>query len=229
MPPIEIIAHRGASRERPENTVAAFVRAAELGADGIELDVHLTADGILVVHHDSIPHDPPRPELANRDIRSLTVEELGAFRVGGQLIPTLAQVIDAVDPTLVVYCELKGEGTAPRAVQMLESRGAPAAVHAFDHRQVAVARQLAPRLARGVLEASYHVVPTDTMASVDARDLWQAAELIDREMVDAAHARGGRVIAWTVDDPATMLRLDSIGTDGLCTNDVALCRRTLGR
>ncbi len=229
MPPIEIIAHRGASRERPENTVAAFVRAAELGSDGIELDVHLSADGILVVHHDAIPHDPPRPELANRDIRSLTVEELGAFRVGGQPIPTLAQVIEAVGGGLVIYCELKGPGTAQGAVKALASRGAAAAVHSFDHRQIAAARQLAPQLARGVLEASYHVVPTDTMASVDARDLWQAAELIDREMVDAAHARGGRVIAWTVDDPATMLRLASIGTDGLCTNDVALCRRTLNR
>jgi glycerophosphoryl diester phosphodiesterase len=227
MPPIEIIAHRGASRERPENTVAAFVRAAELGADGVELDVHLSADGILVVHHDAIPRDPPRPELANREIRSLTVEELSAFRVGGQPIPTLAQVIDAVEGALVIYCELKGFGTAPQAVKMLESRGA-AAVHSFDHRQIAAARQLAPHLARGVLEASYHVVPTDTMAGVDARDLWEAAELIDREMVDAAHARGGRVIAWTVDDPAMMRKLAAIGTDGLCTNDVALCRSTLG-
>ncbi len=229
MPPIEIIAHRGASRERPENTVAAFVRAAELGADGIELDVHLTADGILVVHHDAIPHAPPRPELANRDIRSLTFEELSGFRVGGQPIPTLAQVIDAVSSRMIVYCELKGAGTASSAVALLAPRGAAAAVHSFDHRQVAQARQLWPVLARGVLEASYHVVPTDTMASVDARDLWQAAELIDGEMVEAAHARGGRVIAWTVDDPATMLRLASIGTDGLCTNDVALCRRTLNR
>lgn len=229
MPPIEIIAHRGASRERPENTIAAFVRAAELGADGIELDVHLSADGILVVHHDAIPRDPPTPALAKREIRSLTVEELSAFRVGGQPIPTLAQVIEATGAGLVVYCELKGPGTAAPAVELLASRGAAAAVHAFDHRQVAAARRIAPALARGVLEASYHIVPTDTMATVDARDLWQAAELIDREMVDAAHARGGRVIAWTVDDPATMLRLASIGIDGLCTNDVALCRRTLNR
>jgi glycerophosphoryl diester phosphodiesterase len=102
-------------------------------------------------------------------------------------------------------------------------------VHAFDHRQVAVARRLAPALARGVLEASYHIVPTDSMASVDARDLWQAAELIDREMVDAVHARGGRVIAWTVDTAAEMKRLAGLGVDALCTNDVALCRSMLGR
>ena len=228
MPPIEIIAHRGASRERPENTVAAFVRARELGADGIELDVHLTADGVLVVHHDAIPHDPPTADLANRDIRSLTVEELSGFRVGGQPIPTLTQVIEAVGSRMIVYCELKGAGTVASAVATLAPRGAAAAVHAFDHRQIAEARQLSPALARGVLEASYHVVPTDTMASVDARDLWQAAEMIDREMVEAAHARGGRVVAWTVDNPAMMRQLAAIGVDGLCTNDVALCRSTLG-
>jgi glycerophosphoryl diester phosphodiesterase len=228
MPSIEIIAHRGASRERPENTVAAFVRAIELGADGIELDVHLTADDVLIVHHDARPHDPPSPALANRGIRSLTAQELSAFRVRGESIPTLSQVIDAVGGRLKIYCELKGAGTAAPALKLLEKLGAAAAVHAFDHRQVAEARRLIPAIARGVLEASYHIVPTDTMASVDARDLWQDAAMIDRAMVQAAHARGGRVIAWTVDTPDEMRRLAEIGVDGLCTNDVALCRSTLG-
>jgi glycerophosphoryl diester phosphodiesterase len=232
----EIIAHRGASRERPENTVAAFIRAVELGADGIELDVHLSADNVLIVHHDPVLHDgragyehlrPPHP--ASPEIRLLTAGELSAFRVGGQPIPTFEGVLDAVGNKLTVYCELKGPGTAAPVVTLLNERPVPAAVHSFDHREVAEARRLAPSLSRGVLEASYHVVPTDTMASVDARDLWQAAELIDLAMVDAVHARGGRIIAWTVDDPATITRLAGLGVDGLCTNDVALCRRTLGR
>jgi glycerophosphoryl diester phosphodiesterase len=225
----EIIAHRGASRERPENTVAAFVRAAELGADGIELDVHLTADGVLVVHHDAVPHGAPSPALAKRDIRTLTLGELAAFQVRGEPIPTLATVLAAVPRDLIVYCELKGAGTAPEAVRVLRERGAAAAVHAFDHRQVAEAGRLAPALARGVLEASYHIDPTASIRSVDARDLWQAAELIDRPLVEAIHARGGRVIAWTVDDASMMRHLAELGTDGLCTNDVALCRSTLGR
>jgi glycerophosphoryl diester phosphodiesterase len=228
MPPIEIIAHRGASRDRPENTVAAFTRAVELGADGIELDVHLSADGVLIVHHDAIPRHAPSRAVAHRDIRSLTVEELRAFRVGGEPIPTLAEALDAVVGRLTVYCELKGPGTASAAVALLAPRHAAAAVHAFDHRQIAVARGLAPGLARGVLEASYHIVPTDSMASVGARDLWQAAELIDLELVEAVHGRSGRVVAWTVDDPVMMRRLAALGVDALCTNDVALCRATLG-
>jgi glycerophosphoryl diester phosphodiesterase len=229
MPKPEIIAHRGASRERPENTVAAFTRAIELGADGIELDVHLSADGALIVHHDAAPHDAPAPALAHRDISSLTSEELRAFRVGGEPIPTLEQVLYAVGNKLTVYCELKGPRTAGPVVELLVGRRTRAAVHSFDHRQIAQARVLRAGLARGVLEASYHIVPTDTMASVDARDLWEAAELIDLALVDAVHARGGRVVAWTVDEPATIARLAALGVDGLCTNDVALCMATLGR
>ena len=229
MAPIEIIAHRGASHERPENTLAAFTRAVELGADGVELDVHLTADGVLVVHHDAVPHDPPSPGLADRGIGSLTFEELGKFRVGGEAIPTLEAVIRAVEGRAIVYCELKGPGTAAASVALLQHLGAGAAVHSFDHRQIAAARQLAPAVPRGVLEASYHVAPTFSMESVDARDLWMAAELIDRDLVDAVHAHRGRLNAWTVDAPAEMLRLAQRGVDGLCTNDVALCRSLMRR
>jgi glycerophosphoryl diester phosphodiesterase len=229
MPPTEIIAHRGASRERPENTLAAFLRAVELGADGIELDVHLSADQVLIVHHDPVPHAAPRPALEHRDIRSLTVDELSAFRVKGEPIPTLSEVIDAVGASLTIYCELKGPGTSAPAVALLEQLGMRAAVHAFDHRQVAVARRRLPGIARGVLEASYHVDPTFSMRSVDARDLWQAAELIDRDLVNAVHARGGRLVAWTVDDATTMEQLAALDVDALCTNDVALCRSVLGR
>ncbi len=229
MPPIEIIAHRGASHERPENTVPAFTRAVDLGADGVELDVHLTADGVLVVHHDAVPHDPPSAALAGRDIDSLTREEMSRFRVGGEAIPTLEEVILAVAGRAIIYCELKGPGTAPRTAALLGPLGSKAAVHSFDHRQIAVARRLAPTLSRGVLEASYHLAPTASMESVDASCLWMDAGLIDKDLAEAVHARGGRISAWTVDAPAEILRLAALGVDALCTNDVALCRRVLGR
>ena len=229
MPPTEIVAHRGASRERPENTLAAFNRALELGADGIELDVHLTADGVLVVHHDAAPHEAPNAALVNLDIRSLTGEQLRTFRVRGEPIPTLEEVIRVAAGRMTVYCELKGAATAGPAVKLLEPLGARAAVHSFDHRQIAAARRIAPAVARGVLEASYHIAPTASMESVGARDLWMAAELIDADLVGAVHAYGGRLSAWTVNAPADMLRLVALGVDVLCTDDVALCRSTLGR
>lgn len=223
----EIIAHRGASRERPENTLAAFRRAAELGAAGIELDVHLTADGILVVHHDAVPVDAPSPALAGRPIRTLTSSQLQTFRIRGEPIPTLAEVLDDAGPSRSVYCELKGEGTAAPAVALLAPHSARAAVHGFDHRQIAEARRLAPSLPRGVLETSYHIDPIAGLVSVDARDLWQYWELIDQPLVHAVHARGSRIIAWTVNEPEAMERLARLGVDAICTDDVTLAQRTL--
>lgn len=225
----ELIAHRGASRERPENTLAAFRRALELGADGVELDVHRTTDGVLVVHHDAVPHEAPEPGLAGRALHELSSEQVARFRVGGEPIPTLGQVLDAVGAELRVYCELKGVRTAEPACQLLVASPGRHAVHAFDHRQVAAARRLAPALSRGVLEVSYHVDPLQGAASVDARDVWQEWTMIDDELVRAAHAQGRRIIAWTVDDEAAVSSLSVLGVDALCTNDVARARRVLGR
>lgn len=78
----EVIAHRGTPRERPENTIPSFLRALEHGADAIELDVHGTCDGVVVVHHDPVPRAASsRPELAGRPIARLSAEELATFRV----------------------------------------------------------------------------------------------------------------------------------------------------
>jgi len=227
VPRPEIIAHRGASHECPENTIAAFRRAAELRADAIELDVHLSLDHTLFVHHDAVPHGAPHRALVGQAISSLTDEQLAKFRVEGEPIPSLRQVLDAMGDQLVVYCELKGEGTALAAVTLLDDPRWNAAVHAFDHRQVATARQLAPGLRRGVLEASYHLDPTSAMDAVDARDLWQHWDLIDETLVRAVHERGGRVVAWTVNHPLEMQRLARLGVDGLCTDDVSLARSVL--
>ena len=212
----EAIAHCGASRERPENTLAAFVRAAEVGANAVELDVHATRDGHLVVHHD--------PSLGGRllptPIGSLTLAEVGEFRVQGEPIPTLEAVIGAIGGRLRIYCELKGAGTAAGATAALKALGDAAAVHSFDHRMVAEAGRLAPEVARGVLETSYHRDPCFPLRDVGARDLWQHEALIDTDLVAAVHAYGGRVIAWTVNDPARAAELTALGVDGLCTDDV---------
>lgn len=218
MPPrVELIGHRGASAERPQNTLAAFRRAEELGADAVELDVHLTRDGHLVVLHDRTVPAEPEPLLVD----SLTLEELGAFRVDGEPIPTLSEVLAAVSPRLRIYCELKGLRTAGPALELLRSRGDAAAVHSFDHRMIAEARTIAPIVARGVLESAYHTDPTASLREHGARDLWQDAGWIDRDMVDRVHSAGGRVIAWTVNWPRHAQMLADIGVDGICTNYVA--------
>lgn len=221
----QIIAHRGASRERPENTLVAFQRAAELGADGVELDVHRSSDGTIVVHHD--------PRLADgREIRGVTAGQLASLRVRGESLPTLEAVLVAVGGSLAVYCELKGQDTTAGTLALLTRPGITphgGAVHAFDHRLIAEARGIAPQVPRGVLEVSYPVESLSAGEAVGARDLWRQAEYVDEALVRAAHAGGLRVIVWTVNDADAMTRFAAIGVDGLCTDDVALARRTLGR
>ena len=225
----EIIAHRGASREAPENTLAAFRRAQLLGADGVELDVHLTTDGVLVVHHDAIPREAPEPALMGKALHELSWGEVSLFRVRGEPIPRLQDVLDAVGSTLNVYCELKGAGTTAAACALLAGGAPRHAVHAFDHRQVAEAERLAAPLPRGVLEVSYHVQPLAGLTSVHARDLWQQWEMIDQTLVNDAHALGARIVAWTVNDAAAMSALAALGVDALCTDDVALARTLFPR
>lgn len=216
MPTPAIIAHRGASQERPENTLPAFARAIELGADGVELDVHVDPDGVLRVHHDPLP-----PELL-----------AGGASAGHRapLPPTLDEVLALLAPAAcVAYCELKGPNTAPGTVAAIRATGGPAAVHAFDHRQVERARQLAPEIPRGVLEVSYPLDALAAVRSVEARDLWRHRDFVDEALVRSAQAAGCRVIAWTVNAPALMEAFAALGVDGICTDDPALARSVFGR
>lgn len=228
---IQIIAHRGASRERLQNTLPAFQRAIELGADAVELDVHLTVDGTVIVHHDSVIRGTSTSqELAGRPIASLTTAQVASFRLGdGGSVPTLAEVASLLVNRLTLYCELKGAGTVRPALDVLRRSGVACAVHAFDHRMIADAAAYAPDIARGVLEVSRHVDAASTAHAVGARDLWQLVDYIDESLVREVHAGGGRVIAWTANDPIVVERLASWGIDGLCSDDVTMVRRVLGR
>jgi len=231
MPTPEIIAHRGVSRERLENTIPAFQRAIDLGANGVELDVHVTRDGTVVVHHDPVIRGTSSDAtLAGRPILSLTTAEVASFRLGdGGPVPTLLEVSALLRDHLTLYCELKGEGTAGPALDVLQHNGGRCAVHSFDHRMIAESALLAPSVARGVLEVSRHVDAASALRSASARDLWQQIEFIDDELVHQVHAAGGRVIAWTANDPATVERLAALGVDGFCGDDVEMLRRVMGR
>jgi len=226
-----IIAHRGASRERLENTLAAFQRAIDLGADAVELDVHVSADGTVIVHHDPVLRGGSAGErVAAAPIATMTTAEVASFPLrDGSAAPTLAEVVALLGTGPTVYCELKGLGTARPALDVLRHSGIRCAVHSFDHRMVAEAASHAPEIARGVLEVSRHVDAASTPRAVLARDLWQLVEYIDESLIREVHAGGGRVIAWTVNDPALVERLAAWGVDGLCSDDVPMVRRVLGR
>ena len=226
-PALELVAHRGAKRERPENTLAAFARAIEVGADALELDVHATRDGVVVVHHDPVPRaggangEPPRP------IAECTAGELASFRVAGEAIPTLESVLDLSAGRVRVYVEIKGAGIERDVVRVVRASRAECALHSFDHGAIGRVRALAPEIPRGLLFERAGDDMLAALAEHDARDLWPHVSLVDAALVEGAHRIGRRVVVWTVNRPADASRLASLGVDALCGDDVPLLRRAV--
>jgi glycerophosphoryl diester phosphodiesterase len=216
----EIIGHRGAPRAYLENTVPSFLCALEAGAGAVELDVHATKDGEVVVHHDPrlerrhLRASHPGPEIAAHTLEELLVYA-GDLR---ERVPRLAEVLSLVDGRATVYVEVKGAGIEPLVVDVIRASRARCAIHAFDHRVAQRVAALAPEIPRGILSASYVLDPAGDLRRASARDYWQHWEMIDAALVDAVHGAGGRVIAWTVNEIADAERLASLGVDGLCSD-----------
>jgi len=226
-----LIGHRGAPRERPENTLPSFLRALELQADGIELDVHCTKDRVVVVHHDEIPRaTPPSGSLAGRRIDSLTFDELQGFSVRGlALISTLDEALAVIKGRADVFIELKGSAIEREVIDVIRGSIAPArcAVHSFDHAQVARARALAPDIRGGILFDRPVTDPVSAMRAADALDVWPSQEHVDETLVREVHGAGGRVIPWTVNKANQAVALAALGVDGLCTDFISLLRAAL--
>jgi glycerophosphoryl diester phosphodiesterase len=219
MPRPEIIAHRGTPRAHPENSMPGFAHALAVGADGIELDVHLTRDGVPVVHHDpdlAMGTDSP---VAGRRIVELTLAELRTHRLAGDVpVPTLAEVCALAEGRATLYVEVKARDAEDAVAALLGPRRETTPVHSFDHRVARGVRDRAPSTPVGVLSVSYLVDTIAAMRAAHARDLWQHWTMIDAPLVESVHAAGGRVIAWTVNDPVHAIALARMGVDGICTD-----------
>lgn len=220
------MAHRGASRAERENTLAAFARAGEMGADAVELDVRRSADGRLVVHHD--------PYLADgRVIVRTTGMELPPD------VPSLDEALDACHG-MWVNVEIKNDpgeadfddtdDIAATVADALRRRGEPARflVSSFRRETIDRFRSVAPDIATAWLTPG--VAENDMESTFDSlRDAGHRAVhpwygLVTKLFIDAAHERGLMVNVWTCDDPAKMSELHAFGIDGICTNvpDVAI-------
>lgn len=229
--PPEIIAHRGLPREHPENSLPGFAAALAMGVAGIELDVHVTADGVPVVHHDPELGRPAVVDapLRGRPIAALTLTELRTHELAaGVGVPTLEEVLTLVDGRAMVYVEIKAPAAEGVVSARLAGRESWTSVHAFDHRVPCRARAHLPTLPVGVLSISYLLDNVAPMRAVDARDLWQHWALIDAELVASVHHAGGRVIAWTANDPIAIDALCRLHVDGICTDVPAVAASVVG-
>jgi glycerophosphoryl diester phosphodiesterase len=204
---VEIIAHRGANREAPENTIPAFERALDLGVHGIELDIHVTRDNVPIVHHDPVLPDGGRIDrMESADLERRTDA------------PRLSQVLELVHGRCHLYVEIKAAAAVIPTVELLNGLTAWCSVHSFDHRIALVSRSLLPDMATGILLVSRLVDPAHAFHLAKATDLWQHADYIDSDLIAEMHSAGARVIAWTVNDVARARELKAIGVDAICTD-----------
>lgn len=218
----EAIAHRGLRDKYPENSLPAFLASLEAGVGAIELDVHATRDKIVVVHHDAVLPGGSASPLAGRAIDSIDSTDLAAFEISrGIGVPSLEDVLRAVTPGAIVYIEIKArdiEALVAAVLGEVPEAAGRCAVHSFDHRIVRKFGSLTPGVPTGILQVGYPVDSVSLLAAARARDLWQQCEFIDLELVNAVHAFGGRVVAWTCNEAADWERLRDLGVDGICTD-----------
>jgi glycerophosphoryl diester phosphodiesterase len=210
------IAHRGMPRRERENTLPSFAAALAAGADGIELDVHATLDGVVVVHHDPTTDDGmPIARTRWRQLRSEASSDSAR-------VPTLQSVCELVDGRAELFVEIKGAGIESEVLEVLRDYAGPAAIHSFDHAMIG---RLAARGAPRALGLLFDDAVTDVaviMAAHGASDAWPHHSFVDANLVSGVHGIGGRVLVWTVNDIHTARRLQTLGVDGICSDDVTL-------
>jgi glycerophosphoryl diester phosphodiesterase len=195
----------------------------KLRADGIELDVHATADGAIVVHHDA--------DVRGRLISGLTFAAVRKRKlVNGEPIPTLAEALEAAGP-LRVYVEVKALDAHHDTALFAALDAGPSPkhyqVHSFDHRIIQRLHRQRPDFGYGVLSAGYPLDPGAQIRAAGATALWEEGSMIDAPLVALAREAGASVIAWTVDDPARARTLAQLGVDALCTNKPDVIRKAL--
>jgi len=252
-----LFGHRGAAAVAPENTLVSFARAISDGADYLELDVHATADGHVVVIHDPTVD---RTTDGTGSVKELTIEALrrldagyrfagpdGGFPARGQGlgIPTLEEVLDAFPHTpLTVEVKQSEPPVAERVAQILVAYGAAERVVVAAGNDVIMAGLRPACVAHGIATSFSAGEIAEFVGRVVERRLaayrppaaalqvppeWGGIQVITAATVAAAHALGVEVHAWTINEEAEMEQLLALGTDGIMTDVPALGRSVIAR
>jgi glycerophosphoryl diester phosphodiesterase len=242
----QILAHRGSSRLAPENTLPAFELAMRQKADGIELDVQLTADGFIVVTHDAdcrrltgIPGLVGKMSLA--ELRKLNFAapwpQAGIVRLAA-----LAEVFDLLQPSgLVIDIELKNDefsypGLEEKVLDLVTEFGMEDRIwlSSFNHGSMAYAARLARErrleIPCGLIYSRYIEKPWVMARNTGAKVVKPAYQLVrTRQDVLQAHEAGIRIHPWTIDDAHDLEKIMLLGVDAIYTNVPDLARQVLTR
>jgi len=215
---VVVTGHRGAAALEPENTLRGIRRAMEIGVDQVEVDIHLTRDGRLVVIHDETVD---RTTNGHGRVRDLTFEEMRDLDAGkGEVVPTLEEVISLVKGKVTLQVELKGIGVEERAVEIVEEAGIVDEVMftSFRHPALKAVKEMNPSVQTGVLFYCLPIDPCRLALDAEAEAIHPNIQFVDREMARRAHVLGLKVFAWNADVEGEMRRVIGTGIDGLGSN-----------
>jgi glycerophosphoryl diester phosphodiesterase len=223
----KVYGHRGAPAELPENTLVGFRRALELDIAGIELDVHLSKDGVPVVIHDETVD---RTTNGTGAVSDLTVAELRELDAGdGQYVPTLAEVLDLVGNMTHIDIEIKANAAGEAVLKEMEGRDALWLISSFDWDVLRYIRSVDAGVELWVLTpgASDDALAVVQEVQASALAIWDRG--IDRDVASFLRQEGIAFWPWTVNDPERAKELLQWGAIGICTDDPAMMHEALKR
>ena len=224
------IAHRGASGSAPENTLAAFKKAIEIGVDAVELDLHGTADGEVVVIHDSsldrtTNHDGPVNQTALKTIKRADAGAWFAAEFAGEPVPTLTEALECIAEKTVAVLEIKDPLIAEAVVTKVRETETLnlTVIISFHTAVLQTVRALEPRIPTGWLIGSDndHVPPEQLcqqLGELGSSLLNVNHQLITAEFAYEVRRRGIALWCWTVDDIARMREMKAFGVQGITSN-----------
>ncbi|MCR4672146.1 MAG: glycerophosphodiester phosphodiesterase [Lachnospiraceae bacterium] len=228
--------HRGFSGKYPENTMLAFRKAEEAGADGVELDVHLTKDGEVVIIHDELVD---RTTDGKGWVKDYTLAELKALDAsagfkgvyGKNEIPTLREFLEFMKPTrLITNIELKTgiftyPGIEEKVLGLIDEFGLRdrIIISSFNHYSVLRMKEMAPDMVYGFLEESWVIGFPEYTQRHGADAVHPILTVIDADYVKDCHERGLKINTWTVNEREHMEYLAGLGVDGIIGNFPDVC------
>ncbi len=223
-----VVAHRGAGALFPENSLTAFRNVAATGADGAECDVHLSADGHLMVMHD---RSLKRTTGVDGEVGDFTRMQLARLDVGdGQGVPTLEEVLEATPVALRV--EMKEPDTLDALVDFVDAHPEwreRIVVTSFHHGPLLALRRRLPDVATVPLLAGYPVHPGRVAQDAGSDTLGLQFAGVTEAYVDLCHREGVKLTVWTPNEEADIRRMIALGVDGITSDRPDRVVKLLGR
>jgi len=230
----KIFAHRGASKVAPENTMAAFIKAKQLGAYGVELDVHVLPDKTVVVHHDATLGRCGNAEgsiyrLRRDTVKSFSVGEKFSLKFKSETIPLFEEVLVYLKENgLFLNCEIKNQSGfiypyEDEVIKLINHYGMAqnAIISSFDHRILKNIKSKYENYKVAILYGEtfgINVIDYCKQNNFDAINPYYG--IVDENLVKAAHENNIAVNVWTVDNIEDIQRMCNYGVDSNITNDV---------